>query len=143
LTALLEHERAHVVQGHDAVMAVVETVVSPLRFVPLFAEIADAIPLYLEIAADDRARKVAGTPALAGALLKIGAEAGARDQLGGKSALNIAGPDRFRQLVAPVKMSPGLLPAADLSSVLTAFAVLLSSVIATYLGVLLTGCTLP
>src|SRR5699024_9033090 len=62
LTAVLEHERAHVVQGHHAVMAVVETVVSPLRFVPLFAEIADSIPLYLEIAADDRARKVAGTP---------------------------------------------------------------------------------
>ena len=98
---------------------VVETVVSPLRFVPLFAEIADSIPLYLEIAADDRARKVAGTPALAGALLKIGAEAGARDHLGGKYALNIAGPDRIRQLVAPVKMSPGLLPAAALSSVLT------------------------
>jgi Zn-dependent protease with chaperone function len=143
LTAVLEHERAHVVQGHHAVMAVVETVVSPLRFVPLFAEIADSIPLYLEIAADDRARKVAGTPALAGALLKIGAEAGARDHLGGKYALNIAGPDRIRQLVAPVKMSPGLLPAAALSSVLTAFAVLFSSVIATYLGVLLTGCTLP
>src|SRR5699024_1657787 len=143
LTAVLEHERAHVVQGHHAVMAVVETVVSPLRVVPLFAEIADSIALYPEIAADHRARKGAGSPALAGARLKIGAGAGARADLGGKYALTIAGPGRIRQLVAPVKMSPGLLPAAALSSVLTAFAVLFSSVIATYLGVLLTGCTLP
>lgn len=143
LTAVLEHERAHVVQGHHTIMAVVEAFVAPLRFIPLFAEIAASIPLYLEIAADDRARRVAGTPALAGALLKIGAEAGTRDHLGGRYALNIAGPDRIRQLVAPVKMSPGLLPAAALSGVLTAFAVLFSSVIATYAGVLFTGCALP
>src|SRR5699024_715371 len=135
--------RAHVVQGHHAVMAVVETVVSPLRFVPLFAEIADSIPLYLEIAADDRARKVAGTPALAGALLQIGAEAGARGHLGGKYALNIAGPYRIRQLVAPVKMSPVLLPTAALCCALIAFAVLFSSVIASSLVVLLSGCLLP
>src|SRR5699024_5159019 len=38
LTAVLEHERAHVAQGHHAIMAVVETFVAPLRFVPLFAE---------------------------------------------------------------------------------------------------------
>ena len=61
----------------------------------------------------------------------------------GSHALNIAGPDRVRQLVAPVKMSPGLLPTAALSSALTAFCVLFSSVIATYIGVLLTVCTLP
>src|SRR5699024_11791034 len=99
LMAVLEHERAHVAQGHHAIMAVVETFVAPLRFIPLFAEITDSIPHYLEIAADDRARKLTGTPALAGALLKIGAEAGSRDHLGGRYALNIAGPDRIRQLV--------------------------------------------
>src|SRR5699024_8556724 len=143
LTAVLEHEEAHVVRGAPAVVPAATTIVAPLGDVPSVPDTANWIPLYHGIAGDDRARKVAGTPALAGALLKIGAEAGARDHLGGKYALNIAGPDRIRQLVAPVKMSPGLLPAAALSSVLTAFAVLFSSVIATYLGVLLTGCTLP
>ena len=143
LTAVLEHERAHVDQGHHMIIAVVETFVRPLRFIPLFAEVAASVPLYLEIAADDRARKVAGTPALAGALLKIGPHVGEDGRLGGSYALNIAGPDRVRQLVAPVRMSPGLLPTAALSSALTAFCVLFSSVIATYAGVLLTGCTLP
>ncbi|SDS22363.1 Zn-dependent protease with chaperone function [Brevibacterium siliguriense] len=143
LTAVLEHERAHVDQGHHGIMALVETFVRPLRFIPLFAEVAASVPLYLEIAADDRARKVAGTPALAGALLKIGPHVGEGSHLGGSYALNIAGPDRVRQLVAPVRMSPGLLPTAALSSALTAFCVLFSSVIATYIGVLLTGCTLP
>ena len=143
LTAVLEHERAHVDQGHHGIMALVETFVRPLRFIPLFAEVAASVPLYLEIAADDRARKVAGTPALASALLKIGPQVREAGHLGGSHALNIAGPDRVRQLVAPVKMSPGLLPTAALSSALTAFCVLFSSVIATYIGVLLTGCTLP
>lgn len=143
LTAVLEHERAHVDQGHHAIMALVEAFVRPLRFIPLFAEVAASVPLYLEIAADDRARKVAGTPALAGALLKIGPQVREGGHLGGSYALNIAGPDRVRQLVAPVRMSPGLLPTAALSSALTAFCVLFSSVIATYVGVLLTGCTLP
>ncbi|WP_209323729.1 M56 family metallopeptidase [Brevibacterium renqingii] len=143
LRAVLEHERAHVDQGHHAIIALVDAFVRPLRFIPLFAEVAASVPLYLEIAADDRARKVAGTPALAGALLKIGPQVGGDSRLGGSYALNIAGPDRVRQLVAPVRMSPGLLPTAALSSALAAFGVLFSSVIATYAGVLLAGCTLP
>ncbi len=143
LTAVLEHERAHVDQGHHGIMALMETFVRPLRFIPLFAEVAASVPLYLEIAADDRARKVAGTPALASALLKIGPQVREGGQLGSSHALSIAGPDRVRQLVAPVGMSSGLLPTAALSSALTAFCVLFSSVIATYIGVLLTGCTLP
>jgi Zn-dependent protease with chaperone function len=143
LKAVLEHERAHVDQGHHAVMAVVEAFVRPLRFIPLFAEVATSVPLYFEIAADDHARKVAGTPALASALLKIGPQVEEDGHLGGSYALNIAGPDRVRQLVAPAKMSPGLLPTAALSSALAAFCALFSSVIATYIGVLLTGCTLP
>ena len=101
------------------------------------------IPHYLEIAADDQARKKAGTPALASALLKIGPQSREGRHLSGSYALNIAGPDRVRQLVAPAKMSPGLLPTAALSSALTAFSVLFFSVIANYVGVLLTGCTLP
>ena len=142
LMAVVEHERAHVDQGHHVVMAVVEAFVRPLRFIPLFAEVAATVPLYLEIAADDRARKVAGTPALASALLKIGPQVGEGGHLGGSYALNIAGPDRVRQLVAPVGMSPGLLPTVALSSALAAFCVLFSSVFATYAGVLLAGCAL-
>jgi Zn-dependent protease with chaperone function len=142
LTAVLEHERAHVAQGHHAIMAFVDTVIRPLRLIPLFAEVAASVPLYLEIAADDRARRAAGTPALAGALLKIGST-GVHGHLGGAFALNISGPDRIRQLVAPTKVSPGLLPAAALTSVLVGFAVLFASVMGAYASVILTGCSLP
>lgn len=142
LMAVLEHERAHVVQGHHAIIAFADAVIRPLRFIPLFAEVADSVPLYLEIAADDRARKAAGTPALAGALLKIGS-AGVHGRLGGAFALNIAGPDRIRQLVAPMEMSPGLLPVAALTSVLAGFSVLFTSVMGAYATVILTGCALP
>lgn len=142
LTAVLEHERAHVDQGHHAIMAMVEAFVRPLRFVPLFAEIATTVPLYLEIAADARAKKAAGTLALASALLKIGPPVGGGRSLGGSYAMNVAGPDRVKQLVAPGKMSPGMLPTLALSSALAAFGVLFSSVIAAYVDVLLTGCTL-
>ena len=141
LTAVLEHERAHVDQGHHMIIAVVETFVRPLRFIRSSLR-CSFVPLYLEIAADDRARGRRHS-ALASALLKIGPQVREAGHLGGSHALNIAGPDRVRQLVAPVKMSPGLLPTAALSSALTAFCVLFSSVIATYIGVLLTGCTLP
>lgn len=142
LTAVLEHERAHVAQGHHAIMAFVDTVIRPLRLIPLFAEVAASVPLYLEIAADDRARKTAGIPALAGALLKIGSM-GARGHLGGAFALNVSGPDRIRQLVAPTKVSPGLLPTAALTSVLVGFSALFASVMGAYATVILTGCPLP
>lgn len=145
LRAVLEHERAHVEQGHHAIMAMVETFVRPLGFIPLFAEIAASIPLYLEIAADGRAQRVAGTPALASALLKIGpdADAGAHSHIAGPFALNIAGPDRVRQLVAPVRMSSGVLPVVALTSALGTFVVLFSSVFASYATVVFTGCALP
>lgn len=143
LTAVLEHERAHVEGGHHRIMAIVDTFVRPLSFIPLFAEVAASIPLYLEIAADDRARRAAGTPALASALLKIGQPTNVSDHLGGLYALNIAGPDRIRQLVSPANMTSGVLPVLALASVLAAFATVFSSVFYSYATVLATGCVMP
>ncbi|MCF2587131.1 M56 family metallopeptidase [Brevibacterium sp. UCMA 11752] len=143
LTAVLEHERAHVEGGHHRVMAIVDTFVRPLSFIPLFAEVAASIPLYLEIIADSRARQVAGTPALASALLKIGQPASHSDHLGGLHALNIAGPDRIRQLVSPATMTSGVLPVVALVSVLAAFVTVFSSVFYSYATVLATGCAIP
>ncbi|WP_350269517.1 M56 family metallopeptidase [Brevibacterium sp. CBA3109] len=143
LTAVLEHERAHVDEGHHRIMAVVDTFVRPLSFIPLFAEVAASIPHYLEIAADDRARKTAGTPALASALLKIGQTSSVTDRLSGPYALNIAGPDRIRQLVSPASMTSGVLPVVALASVLAAFVTVFSSVFYSYATVLVTGCVMP
>lgn len=143
LTAVLEHERAHIEGGHHRIMAIVDTFVRPLSFIPLFAEVAASIPLYLEIAADDRARKAAGTPALASALLKIGQPTSATGHLAGPYALNIAGPDRIRQLVSPANMTSGVLPVLALFSVLAAFVTVFSSVFYSYVTVLATGCVMP
>ena len=143
LAAVLEHERAHVEGGHHRIMAMVDTFVRPLSFIPLFAEVAASIPLYLEIAADDRARKTAGTPALASALLKIGQPANVSGHLSGPYALNIAGPDRIRQLVSPARMASGVLPVIALASVLAAFVTVFSSVFYSYATVIASGCVMP
>ncbi|SDS75449.1 Zn-dependent protease with chaperone function [Brevibacterium sandarakinum] len=143
LTAVLEHERAHVEGGHHRIMAIIDTFVRPLSFIPLFAEVAASIPLYLEIAADDRARRTAGTPALASALLKIGQPTDVTGHLSGSYALNIAGPDRIRQLVSPADMTSGVLPVMALASVLAAFVTVFSSVFYSYATVLATGCVMP
>lgn len=143
LIAVLEHERAHIEGGHHRIMALVDTFVRPLFFIPLFAEVAASIPLYLEIAADNRARKTAGTPALASALLKIGQTSSVTGHFSGPYALNIAGPDRIRHLVSPASMASGVLPVLALASVLAAFATVFSSVSYSYATVLATGCVMP
>lgn len=143
LAAVLEHERAHVEGGHHRIMALVDTFVRPLSFIPLFAEVATSIPLYLEIAADNRARRTAGTPALASALLKIGQPTNVSEHLIGPYALNIAGPDRIRQLVSPAGMASGVLPVIALASVLAAFVTVFSSVFYSYATVIASGCVMP
>lgn len=140
LRAVLEHERAHVDEGHHRLMALVDTFIRPLSFIPLFAEVAASIPLYLEIAADNRARRATGTTALASALLKIGQPSDVSDHISGPYALNIAGPDRIRQLVSPASMASGVLPVVALGSVLGAFLIVFSSVFYSYASVLASGC---
>lgn len=143
LTAVLEHERAHVDQGHHRIMNLVETFFRPLSIIPFFAEVAAAIPHYLEIAADDRARKAVGTPCLASALLKVGTRTQQDALPTGVLTLNIAGPDRIQQLVAPADMTRGVLPVIALTSVFASFVALFGSVSYSYASVLLSGCVIP
>ena len=100
LLAVLEHERAHLRQGHHLVTALVAALAAPLRRVPLIDAAAEAVPLYLEIAADDAARRRTGTPALAGALLALGDPGhGLGAEAAPAGVLNAAGPDRIGHLV--------------------------------------------
>jgi len=64
LAAVLAHEHAHLHQRHHLITALVDSIAAYLRWVPLIRAVADALPHYLEIAADDQARRHAGTPAL-------------------------------------------------------------------------------
>jgi len=145
--AVLEHENAHVRQRHHFVVAALEAVARPLRWIPMVAAIRDAVPHYLEIAADDHARRSTSTPALASALLKIGES---RPNLGvpsrsgtDASVLHAAGPNRIRQLVAPAAVRSALLPVLTTGAMLFTFAAVGAAVHVPYLYVVLTGCQLP
>src|SRR5699024_3740318 len=72
LRAILEHEAAHLRQHHHLLLSLASAVGSALRWVPLIDAALAALPHYLEIAADDAARRRCGTAALAGALLRLG-----------------------------------------------------------------------
>src|SRR5699024_2773685 len=105
LTAVLTHEQAHLQQRHHLIMSALRAVTEPLRWIPLAGAVADAVPHYLEIAADQCAQDHSGTPNLASALLKIGAPV-SPDSFAAHSPalspiLHAGGPDRIRQLVAP------------------------------------------
>lgn len=150
LVAVLAHERAHLHQHHHLVLGALRALVEPLRWVPLAAAIADAVPHYLEVAADRCARDRTGTPALASALLKIGSPVDpsspvtpATVRAGSTGAmLHAGGPDRIRQLVAPTGAGSALLPAAVLLAMTLALAVVTLVVHGPYLQVLLTGCAI-
>lgn len=71
LAAVLEHERAHLAQRHHVSLTVLLGATSAFRWIPLIRAIRDAVPHYLEIAADQAAKRATGTTALASALLKL------------------------------------------------------------------------
>ena len=162
LRAVLAHESAHLRQRHHLITAVVTTLTSRLNRIPLFAAAETALGHYLEIAADDAARREIGTSALASALLVLGesqraaapgeygavggAEPGARDQpeltegppLDG--ALYATGPDRIRHLVDPSAGPSGMVAATASAFCLTALATLAAVVHVPYALAALTGC---
>lgn len=151
LRAVFAHEQAHVRQHHHLIAALVDALTAHLRWVPLLAAAADALGHYLEIAADDHARREAGTPALASALLVLG-EAGrgedGRSEAGrGADAaydaggvLHALGPDRVRHLVQPVRGYAGVAATMVGISSLLALTALAGAVHVPYVMVVLSGC---
>src|SRR5699024_8164481 len=100
LSAVLAHERAHLRQRHHLWQALMQGMTRFLGGVPLLRGCRDALPHYLEIAADDAARRHAGTPALASALLRLGEKQVTPALAGGRvNALHAAGTDRIQHLV--------------------------------------------
>lgn len=140
LDAVLEHERAHLRQHHHVVMAAVRALAPSLRWVPLIASAAAAIPHYVEIAADDAARRRAGTPALATALLKVGDPASSTTlpaHLDG--ALGAAGPHRIGHLVRPAARAERW-PALFLGGQVMLMLLATSAVGVPYAGAVASGC---
>lgn len=140
LAAVLAHEQAHVRQHHHLLASAVEALCGPLRWIPLFRAITVAVPLYLELAADDAARRSSGTDALASALLQLGADTSSH--LAPGTALHAAGPHRVRHLVAPEPLRQGL-PALGLALGQLGLAALVSTgVLSSYLLTAVAGCGL-
>lgn len=143
LAAVLAHEHAHLRQHHHLVRTLVEGLARPLRAVPLVAAATAALPHYLEIAADDAARRHAGTPALAGALLKLGGPSDADRPAGVPLTghlLHMAGPDRIRHLVAPAHSRAGAAPAVASVLHVTALGSVSAVVLLPYLTAAVAGC---
>lgn len=141
LAAVLAHEAAHLRQHHHVVSDLVASIATHLRWVPFIREAAAALPSYLEIAADDRACRQAGTPAMVRALLVLGertSPAGVADPAAGP--LLAAGPDRIPHLVRPETSRRGYLPAAAASAQLIVLGVVSAVVLTSYAGALLSGC---
>lgn len=152
LGAVLEHEEAHLCQHHHAIVALLDLFGGPLERVPLISAVKDAVPLLLEVAADDASRRHQGTPALAGALLMLGTS-GAHLALSGARArpgvlLHAAGPAgggtaRIEHLVSPPGARASLAPLAVLSSSAVLLAGLGLAVLLPFALLLLEGCALP
>lgn len=142
LAAVLAHESAHLHQRHHLISAAVESVAAYLRWVPLVRAATDALPHHLEIAADDRARRSAGTPALVAALLKLGERSHPSvPQDVGPVALHAAGPERIRALVRPSAGLSGALPAVAITAYVVALAVVSATVHLPYASAALTACS--
>lgn len=141
LHAVICHECAHLRQHHHLAVSALEGVVKPLRWLPIAKAIADAVPHYLEIAADTSAKHRTGTPALASALLKLGDMRVAAPVAGQLSPmLHAAGPERIRFLCEPGDTKIARVPIAALTAQLVAFAIATTVTHAPYVLVVLGGC---
>lgn len=142
LAAVLAHEQAHLRQRHHLISAAVDSLAVCLRWVPVVRAAAAALPHYLEIAADNEARRHAGTPALVSALLKLGERTApaAAAQHAGAVMLHAAGPERVLQLVRPPVGLAGAAPATMIGASLLALALASAAVHLPYASAALAGC---
>ena len=141
LVSVLEHESAHVSQRHHLITGVVASIARYLRWIPLIAAVADAIPHYLEIAADNAARAHTGTPALARALMKFGEPVRFGSSTGlALGVLNVAGPNRIGHLVNPGSRQTGRWSVIGIGGAVVTLVVVNAGIHLPYLGAAITGC---
>lgn len=73
LSAVIEHEKAHVVQRHDVVLVAFRAWNAALPWFPIASRAQREVGLLVEMLADDRARKHVADPVLATAITLVGA----------------------------------------------------------------------
>lgn len=139
LTAVLQHETAHVRQRHHLVLLVVRGVTHLFRWVPVLRALREAVPHYLEMAADRSAQRVAGTPAIAGALLKLGHSSELGDPTG-SAVLHAAGSERVRLLIGLPRPRWSVALAWVAGGYTVLLAVMAAVVALPYLSAIASGC---
>ncbi|WP_347957029.1 M56 family metallopeptidase [Gordonia aichiensis] len=140
LDAVLAHEHAHIAQRHHLIAALSRHVGVVLRPVPLIRAVAAAIPLYLEIAADNAARARSGTRPLVSALLRLSADDADRPARMHGTALHAVGPHRIRTLVGDNRPARGRTTVVATSAQSVVLAVLSGSVLLPWLVAMTSGC---
>lgn len=142
MAAVLEHEQAHLVQRHHLCLAILNGATHHFRWIPFIRAVRQAVPHYLEIAADRVAKHRTDTAALAGALLKLGQPAtpNASTLIVSHAALHAAGSERIRHLIGTPRppMSLALAAAAGAYAIMLATTIL--AVHWQYVLALATGC---
>lgn len=137
LRAVLAHEQAHLDQRHHLVTALLAAASAMLGWIPLVSAVAAAVPHYLEVAADDQARRRAGTTALVGALVKLSQPTAPA----AGTALRMAGPGRIHHLVAPVHGAAGTFWVSVIAALVLVLTAASAAVHLPYTVAALTGCT--
>lgn len=156
LAAVLEHEHAHLAQRHHVCLTLLLGATRAFRWVPLVRAIRDAVPHYLEIAADQAAKRATGTTALAGALLKlagagagpgVGAGAGPAPGTGtgagaepAHAVLHAAASDRIQSLVGQPRTAVSTALAAAVGVYVFMLAAVILAIHTPYVLAVATGC---
>ncbi|MCH8559184.1 M56 family metallopeptidase [Nesterenkonia sp. DZ6] len=146
LRAVLAHEAAHLRERHHLVLDFIGSITGPLRWVPFAGAIAEAVPHYLEVSADNAAQRRAGTRALASALLVMGeassAQRTASSQTGAQRMMLAAGPERVRQLISPVSPRQGILGAVAMTAIMAVLIVTSATAHGAALAAVVSGCVI-
>lgn len=145
LSAVVAHERAHLLQRHHVVGAIMAGLRHALGWVPTVRAATDALPHYLEIAADAHAQREVGARALASALLALGSPTAYATYLptgAHAPVLHLNGPHRIGALTGLVQVRGGRLSASLVAAAAVAYIALAIAVIAPYGAALASGCVI-
>ena len=104
LDAVIEHERAHVVQRHDVVLIAFRAWNAALPWFPIASRAQREVGLLIEMLADDRARSHVADTVLATAITLVGGASAA------DTAAEASRPSDIQQRVARLALSPLSLP---------------------------------